>query len=74
MTTLILELIHNSHGDTLFDKALQCIKCLRDVCIQKLEPKIINDLLHLIKKQANNIDGRKDFWKKIVDGMSNRGE
>jgi len=69
MSTLILELINNSHGDNLFDKALQCIECLREICIQKLEPKIFNDLINLIKKQAANIDGRKDFWKKIIDGM-----
>ncbi len=67
MSTLIL--INNSHGDNLFDKALQCIECLREICIQKLEPKIFNDLINLIKKQAANIDGRKDFWKKIIDGM-----
>ena len=69
MSTLILELIHNSHGDTLFEKALQCIQCLREVCIDKLEPKLFNDLLVLIKNHAANIDGRKDFWKKIVEGM-----
>jgi hypothetical protein len=69
MSILILELINNSRGDTLFDKALQCIQCLREICIKKLEPKIFNDLQNLIKKQTTNIDGRKDFWKKIVDGM-----
>ena len=68
MSTLILDLINSSHGDTLFDKTLQCIECLRQVCIQKLEPKIFNDLQLLIKKQAANADGRKDFWKKLVDG------
>lgn len=69
MSTLILELINNSRGDILFDKALQCIQCLRAMCIKKLEPKLFNDLLVSIKKQAANIDGRKDFWKKIIDGM-----
>jgi hypothetical protein len=68
MCTLILELMNNSHGDSLFEKALQCLQCLRDVCIDKLEPKIFNDLEGVIKKQASAIDGRKDFWKKIVDG------
>jgi hypothetical protein len=69
MCNLILELINNSHGDALFEKAVQCLKCLREICIQKLEPKIYNDLEVLIKKQASTIDGRKDFWNKIVDGM-----
>jgi hypothetical protein len=62
MSTLILELINNSHGDTLFEKALQCIECLREICIQKLEPKIFNDLEVLIKKQIlmdEKISGRK---------------
>ena len=68
MCTLILELINNSRGESLFEKAIQCLQCLREICIQKLEPKIFNDLQNLIKKQANAIDGRKDFWKKIVDG------
>lgn len=68
MCTLILELINNSRGESLFEKAIQCLQCLRDICIQKLEPKTFNDLQNLIKKQANTIDGRKDFWKKIVDG------
>jgi ATP-dependent DNA helicase 2 subunit 2 len=68
MSTIILELINNSRGDSLFEKALQCLQTLREICIQKLEPKIFNDLQNLIKKQATNIDGRKDFWKKIVDG------
>jgi hypothetical protein len=71
MCNLILELINNSHGDALFEKALQCLQCLRDICIQKLEPKIYNDLEILIKKQASTIDGRKDFWNKIIDGMFN---
>jgi hypothetical protein len=68
MSTLILELINNSRGDSLFEKALQCLQILREICIQKLEPKLFNDLQNLIKKQAGNIDGRKDFWKKVVDG------
>jgi len=71
MCNLILELINNSHGDALFEKAFQCLQCLRDICIQKLEPKIYNDLEILIKKQASTIDGRKDFWNKIIDGMFN---
>ena len=68
MCTLILELVHNSHGDALFEKAFQCLQALRDVCVKKLEPKIFNDLQILMKKQAATVDGRKDFWKKIVDG------
>jgi ATP-dependent DNA helicase 2 subunit 2 len=68
MSTLILDLINNSHGDTLFDKAFQCLQCLREMCIDKLEPKIYNDLEILLKKQASHIDGRKDFWNKLVDG------
>ena len=68
MSALILELINNSRGESLFEKALQCLQCLRETCIQKLEPKIFNDLENLIKKQATNIDGRKDFWNKLVDG------
>jgi hypothetical protein len=69
MCSLILELVNNSHGDALFEKALQCLQCLRETCINKLEPKIFNDLEILLKKQASTIDGRKDFWTKIVDGM-----
>ncbi len=69
MCTLVFELINNSHGDSLFEKALQCIQCLRETCINKLEPKIFNDLEVLLKKQASDVDGRKDFWKKIVAGM-----
>ena len=71
MGTLILELIHNSHGDALFDKAFQCLQSLRDSCIQKLEPKTFNDLEVLIKKQATAMDGRKDFWQKVVAGRFN---
>ncbi|CAF1376694.1 unnamed protein product [Adineta ricciae] len=67
MANLILELINNSHGDALFDKAFQCLQCLRETCMTKLEPKIFNDLECLIKKYASTIDGRKDFWKKLVD-------
>jgi hypothetical protein len=68
MCNLILELINNSHGDALFEKAMQCLQCLRERCIEKLEPKVFNDLEVLIKKQALTADGRKDFWKKIIDG------
>jgi hypothetical protein len=68
MSNLILELDNNSHGDALFEKAFQCLQCLRETCINKLEPKIFNDLEVLIKRQASTVDGRKDFWKKIVDG------
>jgi len=68
MCNLILELINNSHGDALFEKAIQCLICLREYCINKLEPKIYNDLEMLIKKQTAMIDGRKDFWKKLVEG------
>jgi len=67
MCNLILELINNSHGDALFEKALQCLQCLREICIKKLEPKIFNDLEILIKRQASTVDGRKDFWNKIID-------
>ncbi|CAF4671881.1 unnamed protein product, partial [Rotaria sp. Silwood2] len=69
MCNIILELVHNSHGDALFEKAFQCLQCLREICINKLEPKIFNDLESLLKKQASTIDGRKDFWQKIIDGM-----
>ena len=70
MATLIIEFIHNSHGDALFDKAMQCLQCLRDICIQKLEPKLFNDLLGSIKRQSTAIDGRKDFWKRIIEGKT----
>lgn len=68
MCNIILELVHNSHGDALFEKAFQCLQCLREICINKLEPKIFNDLAVFIKKQTSMIDGRKDFWQKLVDG------
>lgn len=68
MSNLIMELINNSHGDALFEKAMQCLQCLRLRCMEKLEPKVFNDLEVLIKKQAAGVDGRKDFWQKIVDG------
>lgn len=68
MSNVILELVNNSHGDALFEKALQCLICVREACINKLEPKIFNDLQALIKKQASTIDGRKDFWQKLIDG------
>jgi len=71
MATLILELVNNSHGDALFEKALQCLQCLREICVQKLEPKIFNDLENLLKRQAATIDGRKDFWKKLVEEKVN---
>ncbi|CAF1443443.1 unnamed protein product [Adineta steineri] len=67
MCTLIFDLINNSHGDSLFEKALQCIQCLREICIDKLEPKIFNDFEVVLKAHSSDIDGRKDFWKKIVD-------
>lgn len=70
MCNLILELINNSHGDALFEKAIQCLICLRENCITRLEPKIFNDLEMLIKKQTAMVDGRKDFWKKLVEGRS----
>ena len=69
MATLILELVNNSHGDALFEKAYQCLQCLREVCLDKLEPKIFNDLEILLKKQASTADGRQDFWNKLIDGM-----
>lgn len=74
LCTLILELINNSRGDSLFEKALQCLQCLRDACIAKLEPKIFNDFAVLLKRLAAEPDGRKDFWKKIVSGSSARRE
>ncbi|CAF0722876.1 unnamed protein product [Adineta ricciae] len=67
MCTLIIDLINNSHGDSLFDKALQCVQCLRETCLAKLEPKLFNDFETLLKRKAADVDGRKDFWKKIID-------
>ncbi|CAF1066284.1 unnamed protein product [Rotaria magnacalcarata] len=67
MCNIILELVHNSHGDALFEKAFQCLQCLRETCINKLEPKVFNDLEILLKRQASTMDGRKDFWQKIID-------
>lgn len=70
MTSVIREMINNSHGDTLFDKIIKCLQTLRDTCIRKLEPKIFNDLLVLMKNQTNASDGRKDFWQRLVQGFS----
>lgn len=67
MAKLIVDFIENSRGEALFEKAILCLKSLRDVCMKKLEAKIFNDLLTLIKRQSTEIDGRKDFWKKIVE-------
>ena len=67
MANLIVDFIQNSRGEALFEKAMLCLKSLRDVCMKKLEAKIFNDLLTLIKRQSTEIDGRKDFWKKIVE-------
>ena len=56
-------------GDALCDKALPCMECLHQTCIQKLEPKLLNGWQIWIGRRAANADGRKDFWKKIVEGM-----
>ena len=50
------------------DKVLQCVECLRQVHIEKLEPSLLNDLQISIKRRVANTDGRKDFRMKIVDG------
>ena len=52
----------------MFDKVSQCVECLREVCIQYLEPSLLNDLEISIKRRPENPDGRKDFRMKIVDG------
>ena len=44
LSLLILQFVNNSHGDALFEKAIDCLQCLRQTCIQKLEPKLFNDL------------------------------
>ena len=56
-------------GDPLLDKILQCIECLHQACIPKLEHKLFNGLQILIRRRAANADGRKDFWMAIVNCM-----
>jgi hypothetical protein len=73
MSAIVIEFIQNSHGDALFDKAIQCLLALRCSCIEKLEPKLFNDLAILIRNRTQSADGRKDFWKKMIEGNP-RGE
>ena len=45
----------------------QCVECLRQVCIEKLETSLLNDLQISIKRREENPDGRKNFRMKIMD-------
>jgi hypothetical protein len=70
MAKLIMEFVHHSHGDTMFDKAIQCLLAYREAAASTLEPKAFNDFLISVKKQSSNPDGPNDFWQRILHGKS----
>jgi len=66
MIDQILKLINESVRDTLYPKAIECIRALRYGCIIEEEPEDFNIFLRKLKSQFKE-HKKNDFWKLIVD-------
>eukprot|EP01094_Clydonella_sp_ATCC50884_P012155 TRINITY_DN2207_c0_g1_i1.p1 TRINITY_DN2207_c0_g1~~TRINITY_DN2207_c0_g1_i1.p1 ORF type:complete len:785 (-),score=247.92 TRINITY_DN2207_c0_g1_i1:306-2513(-) len=70
MQDRILQLVNDSIRDQLYEKAFECVVCLREGCVKEDEPEHFNTFLKLMR---NNFEGKRrdEFWKMIsTKGLS----
>ena len=59
----ILEFIKNSVDGSLFEKALECLRVLREGCVDEEEIKLFNDFLVKFKNKLLGKKNFREFWK-----------
>ncbi|KAL4218077.1 X-ray repair cross-complementing protein 5 [Mactra antiquata] len=64
MQKRVEQIVMDSFGDQFYEKAMDCLKCLREQCIKKLEAKSYNQFLKEFKETLIS-KARKDFLEKI---------
>ncbi|KAK0066306.1 X-ray repair cross-complementing protein 5 [Biomphalaria pfeifferi] len=65
MQNYIQQIVLQSFGQQNYSKALDCVKALREACIQKMEPNIFNTFLTKFKTFLLT-KSKKDFWDLIL--------
>lgn len=61
MQLQILRFVHDSYKNSLYSKAIECIRALRSGCIKEQESEQFNNFLQSIKSQFKDKQ-RNDFW------------
>jgi len=69
MKERILQIVMDSFGSQFYGKALDCLKALKEECINHSDGKLFNDFLQDVKLEWKT--SRKDFWQRVVsDGLT----
>ncbi|KAJ3214396.1 phosphatidylinositol kinase- protein kinase tor1, partial [Clydaea vesicula] len=81
MINRIQEFIFSSHSEDYFEKAINCIKVLKDACSKELEFEIFDSFLKNLKlkcvDQGRDSNYLKNFWNFFLDqkiGLLNESE
>ncbi|CAG5125647.1 unnamed protein product, partial [Candidula unifasciata] len=61
----IEQLVIDSFGQQFYGKALDCLKILRQECLQKSEPHTYNRFIRKLKDTLIP-KGKRDFWDKVI--------
>ncbi|XP_053382453.1 X-ray repair cross-complementing protein 5-like [Mercenaria mercenaria] len=64
MQKRIQQIVLDSFGDQFYEKAMDCLKCLREQCIKKLEAKSYNTFIKEFKETLIS-KARRDFLDKL---------
>ena len=67
MQTLIERFVKNSLKGDLYDKAIECLRALREACVKEDEAQKFNTFMH---KRVKQVLGKEstygDFFKRVV--------
>lgn len=65
---IVSELIKDSMGDSAYDRAVECIRVMREECVEMEEPAVFNDFARGLKTKllAGDLGGhRNEMWYKL---------
>jgi len=77
MKSMIQNLLRNALSNQSYEKILNCIKALREVCVKEDEGNLFNEFMQDLKKKLTlpDMDAKiyihRDFWKVIIDQSIN---
>ncbi len=66
MKIIIVEIVRSSINGSGYEKAIECLKALREACVDENECQVFNRFLRKLKQNVHNMPNFRDFWLFII--------
>ena len=71
---IIVNLVSSSFGEQNYEKALNCLNAMREICIRENEALKFNEFMNTLKQNYAQSEKRKGFWELVKIGLIQKSE